>query len=68
VEDEAILLGMWRDLVAGKEDGVRETLTLMVDETAITPILKGMQEIVAKMVAVDLAPDGMAATSEKTNR
>lgn len=50
-EDEAILLGLWRDLAVGDIARLRATLALLVDEEVIDPLVKAMTAAAAMLVA-----------------
>lgn len=57
VEDEAILLGLWRDLALGRFDKARGTLALVVREDIVSPMSRAMTLASAKlmMAGFDLA-------------
>ena len=50
-EDEAILLGLWRDLAHGHFDRLRATLALMVDADSVVPIAEAMATAGARLIA-----------------
>lgn len=57
LEDEAILLGLWRDLALGKFDRVHGTLTLFVTQDMVGAVSRAMTLASAKlmMAGFDLA-------------
>lgn len=63
VEDEAILMGMWRDLALGDIDHMRTTLGMMVEEEAVDPVARGMTAVIAQFVAAGI--DMSTLTREK---
>lgn len=57
LEDETILLGVWRDLALGRIDKVQGTLALLVSEDAVGPVSQAMTLASAKLMTAgfDLA-------------
>ncbi|MPT47939.1 MAG: hypothetical protein E2598_05900 [Sphingobium sp.] len=64
LEDEAILLALWRDMTAGLTDSAQETLTLLVEEEVIPPLYRAMMAISEKMAGVNLPPYGLGAEED----
>lgn len=60
IEDEAILIGMWRDLSLGDVDHARATLKLMVSEDAIIPVSRAMITATAKLVLAGFDLSGLS--------
>jgi hypothetical protein len=60
VEDEAILIGIWRDLSLGDIDRVRATLRLMVGEDAVMPVSRVMIASTAKLVLAGFDLSGLS--------
>ena len=50
VEDEAILIGLWRDTANADFDKVRATLALIVDEDSVSPIARALTASIARLV------------------
>lgn len=50
LEDEAILLGVWRDLALGRFDHVQGTLALLVTEDTVSPVSRAMTLASAKLM------------------
>lgn len=65
-EDEALMLGLWRDVAIGAAEHARATLALLVAEEAIEPILRAMTEMTAKLTAAELSPIGVAPYPQET--
>jgi len=51
VEDEAIVLGMWRDVALGDFANMRATLALTVARESISPLAQAMTTVLARLVA-----------------
>lgn len=60
VEDEAILIGMWRDLSLGDVDRTRAILKLLVSEDAVTPVSRAMITATAKLVLAGFDLSGLS--------
>lgn len=54
IEDEAILLGVWRNLALGKFDQVQSTLALLVTDDMISPASRAMTMASAKLMTAGL--------------
>jgi len=65
-EDEALLLGLWRDVAAGREQAARGLLGLMVAGDAVTPIFDAMARAVAQLTIAQLVPTGLATCPHGT--
>lgn len=63
-EDEAVLLGIWRDLAAGATDRARDTLRLMVDEDVVDLVNNALNEATTKLCNLMLAPSGLESPVE----
>jgi len=59
LEDEAVLLGMWRDLALGDVDHMRATLALMTEEDTVSPIAQAMTAVMAKLIAAGFDLSGL---------
>ncbi|MFZ5700752.1 MAG: hypothetical protein ACOY4P_05295 [Pseudomonadota bacterium] len=59
VEDEAILIGIWRDLSLGDIDRARATLKLMVSDDAVMPISRTMITATAKLLLAGFDLSGL---------
>ncbi len=59
-EDEALLLGLWRDVATGREQAAQAILGLLVAVEGIAPILEAMTGAVAKLADAHLAPTGLS--------
>jgi hypothetical protein len=57
-EAEALLLGLWADIVADRPEVARATLGLMVREPAINPIMAALTRVAAHLSTLGLAPAG----------
>lgn len=62
-EHEALLLGLWRDMAAGRRAIARDTLGLMVEEDSIDPILTAIHAVAVRLIALDMAPDGLLGSA-----
>lgn len=68
VEDEAVLLGMWRDISLGDVDNARATLTLLVEEESAAPITRAMTAATAKMIAAGINLSGLSTQLSKGSK
>ena len=50
-EDEALLLGLWRDAACGTHDRLYDTLKLLVEPASVGPIAIAMTEAASHLVA-----------------
>lgn len=64
-EDEALLLGLWRDVAAGREDAARAILGLLVTAEAIAPIFDAMTTVIARLSDAQLAPTGLSICTHR---
>jgi len=60
-EDEAILLGLWRDFSLESHANARETLALMAEGDSVGPIAKAMGAAINKLVAAGFDMSALAA-------
>jgi hypothetical protein len=65
-EDEAVLLGLWRDAHIGATARLDGTLGLLIEEEAVAKASRAFTSAAAKFTAADLAPQGMAVSSAGT--
>ena len=61
VEDESVLLGMWRDISLGDVDNARKTLKLVVEEDSVAPVCRAMTAATAEMIAGGFDLSGLSA-------
>lgn len=59
IEDEAIVLGMWRDVALGDFDHMRATLALTVERESISPLAQTMTAVMARLVASGFDMSGL---------
>ncbi|PEQ13789.1 hypothetical protein B2G71_05610 [Novosphingobium sp. PC22D] len=59
VEHEAVLLALWRDVAFGREARVRATLALLVNEEAVTPLLRALNSCSAEMTHGGFEPSAL---------
>jgi len=62
-EDEAILLGLWRDFSLGEAANARATLALMAEGDSVGPIAKAMGAAVDRLLAAGFDMPALAAGS-----
>jgi len=62
-EDEAILLGLWRDISLGEAANARATLALMAEGDSVGPIAKAMGAAVDRLLAAGFDMPALAAGS-----
>ena len=60
-EDEAILLGLWRDISLGGVTNARATLALLAEGDSVGPIAKAMGAAVDRLVAAGFDMPALAA-------
>lgn len=60
-EDEAILLGLWRDISLGDVANARATLALLAEGDSIGPIAKAMSTAIDRLVAAGFDMSALAA-------
>jgi hypothetical protein len=60
-EDEAILLGLWRDISLGKTTNARATLALLAEGDSVGPIAKAMGAAIDRLVAAGFDMPALAA-------
>ena len=60
-EDEAILLGLWRDISLGGVTTARATLALLAEGDSVGPIAKAMGAAVDRLVAAGFDMPALAA-------
>ena len=60
-EDEAILLGLWRDISLGDVVNVRATLALLAEGDSARPIVKAMGATIDRLVAAGFDMSALAA-------
>lgn len=60
-EDEAILLGLWRDISLGSAANVRRTLALLAQQDSVGPIAKAMGAAINRLVAAGFEMPALAA-------
>ena len=53
-EDEAVLIGLWRDLSHGDIEHLRATLVFVAEDDAVSPIARAMTTVMAKLIAAGL--------------
>lgn len=58
-EDEAVLLSLWSDLARGADDRLRATLSLLVDEGVLAPIVAVMTSAMTQFQAAGLDLSGL---------
>ena len=68
MEDEAILLGLWRDIALGDFDHMRETLAFLVDDDVLNAVARAMTAVMAKFVAAGLDMSELARESLKEGK
>ena len=51
MEDEAVLIGLWRDLSRGDIAHLRATLVFVAEADAVSPIARAMTAVMAKLIA-----------------
>ena len=67
-EDEAILLGLWRDIAQGDFDHMRETLAFLVDDDVLNAVARAMTTVMAKFIAAGLDMSELARESLKEEK
>ncbi|WP_192647014.1 hypothetical protein [Sphingopyxis sp. OAS728] len=60
-EDEAILLGLWRDISLGDVANARATLALLAEGDSVGPIVKAMGAAIDRLVAAGFDMSALAA-------
>ena len=60
-EDEAILLGLWRDISLGGDENARATLALLAEEDSVGPIAQAMGAAIGRLVAAGFDMPALAA-------
>ncbi len=60
-EDEAILLGLWRNISLGDVANARATLALMAEGDSVGPIVKAMGAAIDRLVAAGFDMSALAA-------
>ena len=60
-EDEAILLGLWRDFSLGESARARATLALLADGDSVGPIAKAMEATTRRLIAAGFDMPVLAA-------
>ncbi|HEY0597598.1 MAG TPA: hypothetical protein VGD20_17440 [Sphingopyxis sp.] len=60
-EDEAILLGLWRDFSLGNSANARRVLALLAEGDSAGPIAKAMGAVVDRLVAAGFDMSALAA-------
>jgi hypothetical protein len=60
-EDEAILLGLWRDISLGDVANARATLALLAEGDSVGPIVKAMGAAIDRLVATGFDMSALAA-------
>jgi hypothetical protein len=60
-EDEAILLGLWRDISLGDVTNARATLALLAEGDSVGPIAKAMGAAIDRLVAAGFDMSALAA-------
>lgn len=65
MEDEAILIGMWRDLANADLDHMRTTLALLVAKDSVEPIARAMTAATAKLIAAGFDLSELSAETQK---
>lgn len=60
-EDEAILLGLWRDFSLGDDANARRVLALLAEGDSVGPIAKAMGAVVDRLVVAGLDMSALAA-------
>lgn len=60
-EDEAILLGLWRDFSLGDAANARATLALLAEGDSVGPIAKAMGAAIDRLVAAGFDMPALAA-------
>ena len=68
MEDEAILLGLWRDIALGNFDHMRETLAFLVDDDVLNAVARAMTTVMAKFIAAGLDMSDLARESLKEEK
>jgi hypothetical protein len=68
LEEEAVLLGLWRDIEAGASERAQATLALLVDEGTAAPILRAMGLATALFREMGYAPTGLLNDVAKAAR
>lgn len=66
IEDEAVLIAMWRDLSLAEFDRVKGTLGLLANEASVSPVFRAMTMASAKLMAAgfDLSDISRETTKE----
>ena len=64
-EDEAILLGLWRDFSLGSTANARATLALLAEGDSVGPIAKAMDAAIDRLVAAGFDMSALAAGTMK---
>lgn len=59
MEDEAILLGLWRDIALGDFDHMRATLAFLIEEDVVGAASQAMTTAMAKFVAAGFDLSGL---------
>ena len=60
-EDEAILLGLWRDISLGNAANARATLALLAEGESVGPIARAMGATIDQLVAAGFDMSALAA-------
>ena len=60
-EDEAILLGLWRDISLGDGANARATLALLAEGESVGPIANAMRAAIDRLVAAGFNMSALAA-------
>ena len=68
MEDEAILLGLWRDIALGRLDHMRETLAFLVDDDVLNATANALTTAMAKFVAAGFDWSGLVRESLKEEK
>lgn len=68
LEDEAILLGLWRDIALGDFDHMRETLRFLVDDDVLGATANAMTATMAKLVVAGFDLPGVERESLKEEK
>jgi hypothetical protein len=65
IEDEAVLIGIWRGLASADPDRTRATLALLVRKESVQPIARAMSAAAAKLVAAGFDLAELSVKTEK---
>jgi hypothetical protein len=63
-ETEAVMLALWSDVVAGRQERANAVLALMVPKSPAGRLHRRMDRVAARMAAMSIAPAGLAALDQ----